>query len=407
MAVIVIKTKDNILSYPIVETVQENSICKLVYAPARNVSDAVKRKAQDLARKVVGCFEGKGVFGVEMFLLHNDTLLICEVASRVHNSGHFTIEGCSLSQFEAHLRAIIDLPIPQESVELRCGSAIMLNILGGSTPDSHLDTARCALSIPNASVHLYSKGAAKPGRKMGHITVTAASMQQAENCILPLVRFVDGEDLKTSFRLYERPSLLATSSSRPTIGVIMGSDSDLKTLVPGLQLLESYFGIKPEVEITSAHRTPDYMATYASSAASRGIKVLIAAAGGAAHLPGMAAAHTSLPVIGVPIKGTSLDGLDSLYSIVQMPRGQLTPPLIRGLQHFANILIGVPVATVGVNNSVNAALLAARILGAFDAEVQKKVESYAANAARENLELKGAKLKELGWEKYLQEMEKR
>ena len=331
MAVVVIKTKDNILSYPIVETVQENSICKLVYAPARNVSDAVKRKAQDLARQVVGCFEGKGVFGVEMFLLHDDTLLVCEVASRVHNSGHFTIDGCSLSQFEAHLRAIIDLPIPQESVELRCGSAIMLNILGSSTPDSHFDIARCALSIPNASVHLYSKGAAKPGRKMGHITVTAASMQQAENWILPLVRFVDSEDLKTSLRLYERPSLLATSSSRPTIGVIMGSDSDLKTLVPGLQLLESYFGIKPEVEITSAHRTPDYMATYASSAASRGIKVLIAAAGGAAHLPGMAAAYTSLPVIGVPIKGTSLDGLDSLYSIVQMPRGQLTPPLIPGL----------------------------------------------------------------------------
>lgn len=133
-----------------------------------------------------------------MFLLHDDTLLICELASRVHNSGHFTIEGCSLSQFDAHLRAIIDLPIPQESIELRCGSAIMLNILGGSTQDSHLNIARRALSIPNASVHLYSKGAAKPGRKMGHITVTAASMQQAENWILPLVRFVDGEALKTS-----------------------------------------------------------------------------------------------------------------------------------------------------------------------------------------------------------------
>ncbi|TAQ84488.1 hypothetical protein B7494_g7183 [Chlorociboria aeruginascens] len=198
-----------------------------------------------------------------------------------------------------------------------------------------------------------------------------------------------------------------SSSSRPVIAVIMGSDSDLKALVPGLQLLESYFGIKPEVEITSAHRTPDYMAIYASGAASRGIKVIIAAAGGAAHLPGMAAAHTSLPVIGVPIKGSSLDGLDSLYSIVQMPRGRFPPSLGIGLQRSANDALGVPVATVGINNSINAALLAARIIGAFDSEVQKKVESYAANAARENLELKGAKLKELGWEKYLQEMEKR
>lgn len=196
---------------------------------------------------------------------------------------------------------------------------------------------------------------------------------------------VDG-DLEAPGQLKEQPSLLATSS-QPIVGVIMGSDSDLKTLVPGLQLLESYFGIKLEVEITSAHRTPDYMAKYASSAASRGIKVLIAAAGGAAHLPGMAAAYTSLPVIGVPIKGSSLDGLDSLYSIVQMPRG-------------------VPVATVGINNSVNAALLAARIIGAFDPEVQKKVDSYAANAAHENLDLKGTKLKELGWEKYHRQMEK-
>ncbi len=101
----------------------------------------------------------------------------------------------------------------------------------------------------------------------------------------------------------------------------MGSDSDLKTLTPGLKLLKYYFGIEPTVDITSAHRTPTYMAEYASTAASRGIKVIIAAAGGAAHLPGMVAAHTSLPVIGLPVKGSTLDGIDSLYSIVQMPRG--------------------------------------------------------------------------------------
>lgn len=307
-----VKTKDTVLSYPTVETIQENSICTLVYAPARNVSESINKRAQELAKNAVAAFEGKGVFGVEMFLMDDGSLYLCELASRIHNSGHYTIEGCGLSQFDTHLRAILDLPIPPQSLELRQPS-IMLNILGGAEPDSHLKVAEFALSIPNASIHLYSKGAARPGRKMGHITVTAATLSEAETLIQPLIDHVNGTT----------PSTSSKPKRSPTIGVIMGSDSDLKTLVPGLKLLRDYFGIEPEVDITSAHRTPDYMAEYASTAASRGIKVIIAAAGGAAHLPGMAAAHTALPVIGVPVKGSALDGVDSLYSIVQMPRGEL------------------------------------------------------------------------------------
>ncbi|CAI7607799.1 hypothetical protein N7455_012276 [Penicillium solitum] len=383
LAVMVIKTKDDVLSYPTVETVQEDSICKLVYAPARNVPDAINQQAQALARKAVSAFEGKGAFGVEMFLLEDNSLMLCELASRIHNSGHWTIEGCALSQFDSHIRAILDLPIPPKSLELLQPS-IMLNIIGGATPDSHLKATQAALSIPNASIHLYSKGAAKPGRKMGHVTVTAATMHEAETMIQPLVDVVDTmraqrPDIKTK----AAPS--GPSKPVPSVAVIMGSDSDLKTLVPGLKLLRDYFGIEPEVEITSAHRTPDYMAEYAGKAASRGIKVIIAAAGGAAHLPGMAAAHTALPVIGVPVKGSSLDGVDSLYSIVQMPRG-------------------VPVATVGINNSINAALLAARVLGSFDPAIQRKVETYAEAARAENMELKGTKLRELGWQKYFDQM---
>jgi phosphoribosylaminoimidazole carboxylase len=386
LAVIVVKTTDGVLSFPTVETIQENSICKLVYAPARNISDAVSKRAQDLAKKTVVAFEGKGVFGVEMFLLEDDTLLLCEVACRIHNSGHYTIEACPISQFDAHLRSILDLPIPPQSLELR-EPAIMLNILGGSSPDSHLKIAERALSIPNASIHLYSKGAARPGRKMGHITVTARTMQQAEQIIQPLVDFGDNESIQHTNIIYQQPKSPAKSAPRKaTIGVIMGSDSDLKTLVPGLKLLKYRFGIEPEVEITSAHRTPNYMAEYASTAASRGVKVIIAAAGGAAHLPGMAAAYTALPVIGVPVKGSALDGVDSLYSIVQMPRG-------------------VPVATVGINNSINAALLAVRILGAFDKKLQKKVEEYAREAKEENLNVKGIKMKELGWEEYYEQMQ--
>jgi phosphoribosylaminoimidazole carboxylase len=209
----------------------------------------------------------------------------------------------------------------------------------------------------------------------------------------------------------------------------MGSDSYLKTLVPGLKILKD-FGIDPEVEITSAHRTPEYMAQYASTAAARGIKVIIAAAGGAAHLPGMAAAHTSLPVIGVPVKGSSLDGVDSLYSIVMMPRGKplssrtspshaLPPPLApfkidktqersqgktKRMNHPLTYPLGVPVATVGINNSTNAALLAARILGAYDSAVREKVETYAQEAKDTNLDVKGTKLRKLGWEKYFEQM---
>ncbi|KAL1956133.1 hypothetical protein VTO42DRAFT_7568 [Malbranchea cinnamomea] len=380
LAVMVVKTKDTVLSYPTVETIQENSICKLVYAPARNVSETINKKAQELARRAVAAFDGKGAFGVEMFLLEDDSLLLCELASRIHNSGHYTIEGCGLSQFDAHLRAILDLPIPAKSLELRQPS-IMLNILGGVEPDSHLKTAELALSVPNASVHLYSKGAARPGRKMGHITVTAATMSEAEQLIQPLIEFTNTSTSSGS----SAPSSTVTKN-KPTVAVIMGSDSDLKTLVPGLKLLRDYFNIEPEVEITSAHRTPNYMAEYASSAAARGIKVIIAAAGGAAHLPGMAAAHTSLPVIGVPVKGSALDGVDSLYSIVQMPRG-------------------VPVATVGINNSINAALLAARFLGSFDEDLRRKVEAYADQARSENLDIKGTKMRELGWEKYFEQMQ--
>ena len=258
-----------------------------------------------------------------MFLLPDDTLLLCEVACRIHNSGHYTIEACALSQFDAHLRAILDLPIPPKSLELR-EPAIMLNILGGSTPDSHLKLAERALSIPNARIHLYSKGAARPGRKMGHITVTAPTMREAETTIQPLIGFMDDIPVQCTSILYNQPNpqpSITSPKPAPTIGVLMGSDSDLKTLIPGLKLLKHHFGIEPDVNITSAHRTPKYMAEYASTAASRGIKVIIAAAGGAAHLPGMTAAYTSLPVIGLPVKGSALDGVDSLYSIVQMPRG--------------------------------------------------------------------------------------
>ncbi|MEN9699347.1 MAG: hypothetical protein RLZZ301_545 [Bacteroidota bacterium] len=142
------------------------------------------------------------------------------------------------------------------------------------------------------------------------------------------------------------------------VGIIMGSSSDWP-IMEAAQLQLQAFGIACEAEVVSAHRTPEKMVAYAKGAAARGIKVIIAGAGGAAHLPGMTASMTSLPVIGVPIKSSnSIDGWDSILSILQMPNG-------------------IPVATVALNGAKNAGILAARIIGAFDPEVQAKLNAYA------------------------------
>lgn len=144
--------------------------------------------------------------------------------------------------------------------------------------------------------------------------------------------------------------------STPLVGVVMGSDSDWPTMKQAAEILEE-FGIPFEKRVVSAHRTPDDMADYGKEARDRGIKVIIAGAGGAAHLPGMLASHTTLPVIGVPIQTSALGGVDSLYSIVQMPNG-------------------IPVATVAIGKAQNAGLLAIRILSTEDETIAGKLEVY-------------------------------
>jgi 5-(carboxyamino)imidazole ribonucleotide mutase len=153
--------------------------------------------------------------------------------------------------------------------------------------------------------------------------------------------------------------------SKPIVGIIMGSDSDLPVMNQAAEILDK-FNIAYEVKITSAHRTPDLMASYSKNAYKRGIKVIIAGAGGSAHLPGMCAAYSPIPVIGVPVESKALKGLDSLLSIVQMP-------------------YGVPVATVAINNAKNAALLAVEILGASDKKVLQKVIKFKKEIEKESL----------------------
>lgn len=167
------------------------------------------------------------------------------------------------------------------------------------------------------------------------------------------------------------------------VGIIMGSKSDLPIMAEAAQVLEE-LGVGYELTVVSAHRTPERMVDYATSARERGIKVIIAGAGGAAHLPGMVASMTSLPVVGVPIKSSnSIDGWDSVLSILQMPGG-------------------IPVATVALNGAKNAGILAASMIGAFDEQVGKNLDQFKEGLKKKVIE-SAEELEAKGWKKFLSE----
>lgn len=168
---------------------------------------------------------------------------------------------------------------------------------------------------------------------------------------------------------------------KPIVGIVMGSDSDLEVMAEAPKILEE-FNVPFEMTVASAHRSPDLVHKYTSSAKVRGLKVIIAGAGGAAHLAGVIASLTTLPVIGVPIKTKNLDGLDSILSTINMPPG-------------------VPVATVGINSAKNAGLLAISILAISDKNLEKKLVTYK-NKMSVDVKIKGEKLLKIGYKKYLQ-----
>lgn len=169
----------------------------------------------------------------------------------------------------------------------------------------------------------------------------------------------------------------------PLVGIIMGSDSDLPVMSKAAEILDQ-LGVAYELTIVSAHRTPDKLYQYAKEAKSRGFKVLIAGAGGAAHLPGMAASMTTLPVIGVPVQTKALGGVDSLYSIVQMPPG-------------------IPVATMAINGALNAGLLAAKIIATADEALCERLSSYA-KGLEDMVLAKAEKLEAVKYQDYLKQM---
>lgn len=176
------------------------------------------------------------------------------------------------------------------------------------------------------------------------------------------------------------PAPSSAAAGPPRVAVIMGSDSDLPTMQPAVEILER-LGVACEVRVLSAHRTPREMVAFAEGAAARGLQVVIAGAGGAAHLPGMVASLTALPVIGVPVASRALSGVDSLHSIVQMPAG-------------------IPVATVAIGNGTNAGLLAAQILALADRALAERLAAYRSGLHAQVRE-KDARLQALGSTAYL------
>ncbi len=190
--------------------------------------------------------------------------------------------------------------------------------------------------------------------------------------------------MEVSLALLPLPPMVAASGSGSLrVAVVMGSDSDLPTMQPAVQILER-FGVGVEVRVLSAHRTPLEMVSFAQQAAERGLKVIIAGAGGAAHLPGMVASLTTLPVIGVPVQTRALSGVDSLHSIVQMPAG-------------------IPVATVAIGNGTNAGLLAVQILATADPSLAAALVAYRSEL-HSQVRAKDTRLQELGSQPYLEQM---
>jgi len=264
-----------------------------------------------------------------------------------------------------------------------------MNILGA--PNGELSTSSSAiitaLESPRTTVHWYGKSSCRAGRKIAHINITADSISELEPTLDKLLS-IERDEYGISKPFYPLEEQVESNNNNPPplVGIIMGSSSDLPCMSAASSIL-THFNIPHEVDIVSAHRTPAKLVSYANDAAARGIQCIIAGAGGAAHLPGMVAAMTPLPVIGVPIKTSTLNGQDSLLSIVQMPRG-------------------IPVATVAIGNAMNAGLLAVRILCGSRVELRESMVRYQEGMTKTVMDT-SKKLLEVGCDEFLEGMDKK
>ena len=350
-----IDIKGNISFYPIVELTQENGICTSTKVPA-NINTYLTSKIRGLGesvhinlKKTFGDYIG--ILAIELFLTMDNQILINEISPRVHNSGHFTIEGCKTSQFTNHIRTIVGLSSGDCNLTHEGKIVIMTNILGGINENDFV--GKEIQTCDSFFYHWYHKKPKNPEtkkyaplRKLGHYT----EIIEPGNC----QTYWDVCTNVSANELLKKSKQPKQSNMSNFVYVVMGSSSDLPQMKGCIDILKKY-KVPFSVDIVSAHRTPKWMYKFAESAEKNG-RVIIAAAGGAAHLPGMIASISNLPVIGVPIETKALGGRDSLYSIVQMPDG-------------------VPVATVGIGKSKNAAILAIKIMGLVDISKQIQKEN--------------------------------
>ncbi len=353
LSVIVARGGDEVAVFPLGRNVHDAGVL-VQTGVAAPVTPEVAADAVSIGTRLAVAMDLQGTLTVELFLMPDDTLVVNELAPRVHNSGHWTIEGAATSQFEQHIRAICGLGLGSPAAH---GPAAMVNLLGtGPRRAARLLGVAEALADPAVHLHLYDKREVFERRKMGHLTALGTTTD------LALASGPRGADQAPLGRRHDegggRPMTEGSKGDGPVVGVVGGSRSDFPTLEAAVAVLEE-LGVRSELKVVSAHRTPDRLFRYAEEAAGRGLLVIIAGAGGAAHLPGMLASKTALPVIGVPIPTEHLGGLDSLLSIVQMPRG-------------------VPVATVGIGNATNAGLLAAAILATSDPDLAERLAAWRA-----------------------------
>lgn len=374
------------VAWPVVESIQVAGVCDEVLAPAPGLDPAVARAAQAAAVQLAEDLGVTGVMAVELFETPGTEagFAVNELAMRPHNSGHWSMDGSVTGQFEQHLRAVLDWPLGATDVVAE--AAVMKNFLGGDNQDLFAAYPQALAAEPRAKVHTYGKSV-RPGRKIGHVNVVGdahelGTLREIATHAASILRDGEDRDARPTARGEDEAAtpwgaVPEAQTQAPLVGLVMGSDSDWATMRAAAQALEE-LGIPYEADVVSAHRMPSEMLEYGRTAHERGLRVIIAGAGGAAHLPGMLASVTPLPVIGVPVALKTLDGMDSLLSIVQMPAG-------------------VPVATVSINGARNAGLLAARVLGsgsgASAQQVRERLQVFAAELS-EAAHRKGASLRD-------------
>jgi phosphoribosylaminoimidazole carboxylase len=302
-------------------------------------------KIRELAIQIANRLNHVGLLAIEIFLTKDFRILVNEMSPRPHNSGHHTIEHYNISQNGILRQILKNIPLTQPEPKTT-NPTILTNIIGKS---NKIGTRQTIFNHPSYKLHYYGKTPNRPGRKMGHITFTDVNVPLEELNI---------NSVRVIAQRMKRSVQIEPIDSPPEVAVIMGSNSDLPTMTPAIEILRD-FAVAHQVKVVSAHRTPHAMLEFAKTARSKGFKVIIAAAGGAAHLPGMVASATTLPVIGVPVNSSnSIRGIDSLLSINQMPSG-------------------IPVGTMAINGSMNAALYAIRMLAIDNPTYQESLDIYA------------------------------